>query len=416
MPPQPGTGPFDVFISHASEDKQAVARPLAEALRHEGFTVWLDEDEMRLGDSLHRVLDRGLSSARFGIVVLSPSFFAKAWTKSELGALLALEIEVGRTMVLPVWHGVGQVEVLRHAPLLADRIGVSTADGLDHVVQEVVAAVGPAPRATSSQPPRVTGRPAALPAEDRLLRAVPLALLSSHSDPLVLAPGEDGAARSLAVAFGDRIVIGRAGARQLHGRARQVLERGGHDRVHWVTHWDDTALNQLSVELGHRSLAGRSTLTVENLTAYATRQTTVEIVDASGGSRHTVAAGERFESAGDGGMAWVLVLGQGTGAQRLLHLVLEPVRCGSVGVPIFRTEGALFWVPPGDPAARLVRFFGLWLPLTVPELTRVLREARAELTVRFLQGRLTLTVFVDPEAGAMVISDGESLEQALGLV
>jgi len=68
---------WDIFISHASEDKVTVARPLAAALRRAGVRVWLDEHELRVGDSLSEKVDEGLSQSRFGVVILSPGFFAK---------------------------------------------------------------------------------------------------------------------------------------------------------------------------------------------------------------------------------------------------------------------------------------------------------------------------------------------------
>ena len=68
------TKEYDVFISHASEDKEAVVRPLANALRQKGVRVWYDEFELKIGDSLRRKIDQGLSKSRFGIVVISRSF------------------------------------------------------------------------------------------------------------------------------------------------------------------------------------------------------------------------------------------------------------------------------------------------------------------------------------------------------
>lgn len=65
----------DVFICHASEDKDAVARPLAEALRERHIDVWYDEFSMKVGDSLREAIDRGLANCRYGIVVVSPAFF-----------------------------------------------------------------------------------------------------------------------------------------------------------------------------------------------------------------------------------------------------------------------------------------------------------------------------------------------------
>ena len=65
---------YDVFISHATEDKDEVVRPLAAALVEEDLRVWYDEFELRIGDSLRRKIDKGLSRSRFGVVVLSHSF------------------------------------------------------------------------------------------------------------------------------------------------------------------------------------------------------------------------------------------------------------------------------------------------------------------------------------------------------
>jgi hypothetical protein len=70
---------WDVFISHASEDKKTVAEPLADELRTRSLRVWLDKTELRIGDSLRRKIDYGLAHSTFGVVVLSKSFFAKGW-------------------------------------------------------------------------------------------------------------------------------------------------------------------------------------------------------------------------------------------------------------------------------------------------------------------------------------------------
>jgi len=65
-----------LFISHASEDKKDFVEPLAEALR-QVYDVWYDKYVLRLGDSLLRKINEGLASCDFGVVVLSPHFFAK---------------------------------------------------------------------------------------------------------------------------------------------------------------------------------------------------------------------------------------------------------------------------------------------------------------------------------------------------
>lgn len=65
---------WDVFVSHASEDKEAIAEPLAVELRARGLKVWLDKTELRIGDSLRRKIDYGLAHSTFGVVILSKSF------------------------------------------------------------------------------------------------------------------------------------------------------------------------------------------------------------------------------------------------------------------------------------------------------------------------------------------------------
>lgn len=128
---------WDVFISHAAEDKDAIARPLAEALATAGLRVWYDDHTLRLGDGLRQTIDEGLAASRYGIVILSPSFFAKAWPRRELDGLTTREMSGGKT-ILPVWHQVTRAEVERFSPALADKLGVSTGQGLEVVVREVL--------------------------------------------------------------------------------------------------------------------------------------------------------------------------------------------------------------------------------------------------------------------------------------
>ncbi len=131
----------DVFISHASEDKQEIARPLADALSVLGYDVWYDEFQLKIGDSLRRTIDKGLANSRFGVVIFSPSFFAKNWTQYELDGLVQREISSGK-VILPVWHKISKNEVLSYSPSLADKFAMSTAhytiDELATAISEVL--------------------------------------------------------------------------------------------------------------------------------------------------------------------------------------------------------------------------------------------------------------------------------------
>ena len=133
----PGGRVFDVFISHTSEDKEDVVRPLATALRDAGLSVWYDEFELRIGDSLRRKIDRGLANSGFGVVVLSRAFFGRGWPEYELDGLVTRTVS-GDQVLLPVWHNVSKREVMDYAPSLADRVARSTGT---HTVEEIAAEI-----------------------------------------------------------------------------------------------------------------------------------------------------------------------------------------------------------------------------------------------------------------------------------
>src|SRR5579875_3650972 len=128
---------WDLFISHASEDKDDVARPLADKFIKLGLSVWYDEYTLTVGDSLRRCIDRGLAGCRYGLVILSPHFFQKEWPQIELDGLVARE-DGSEKRILPVWHKVNRSDVVAFSPPLADKLGVSTAKGLNHVVKEIM--------------------------------------------------------------------------------------------------------------------------------------------------------------------------------------------------------------------------------------------------------------------------------------
>lgn len=119
------TKKHDFFVSHASEDKDDFVRPLVDALLVRGCDVWYDEFQMKVGDSLRRSIDRGISRSRFGIVVLSESFFRKEWPQKELDGMTAIEIN-GQKVILPVWHKVTKNEVAARSPMLADKVALNS--------------------------------------------------------------------------------------------------------------------------------------------------------------------------------------------------------------------------------------------------------------------------------------------------
>lgn len=128
-----GDEAFDVFISHASEDKDSIVRSLASSLIGEGLKVWYDEFTLRIGDSLRQKIDKGLAKSRVGLVVLSPSFVSKGWTNYELDGIVSRTVS-GEQILLPIWHNITKQEVIDFSPSLADKVARSTAT---HTVQEI---------------------------------------------------------------------------------------------------------------------------------------------------------------------------------------------------------------------------------------------------------------------------------------
>ena len=128
---------YDVFISHASEDKDAVVRPLANALVQHGLRVWYDEFELKIGDSLRRKIDKGLANSRFGIVVLSRDFIKKGWTNYELDGIISKAVS-GEQVMLPIWHEITKQEIIAYSPSLADKVARNTSSyTIDEIANEI---------------------------------------------------------------------------------------------------------------------------------------------------------------------------------------------------------------------------------------------------------------------------------------
>ena len=128
---------YDVFVSHASEDKEDFVKPLVIALQASGYKVWYDEFTLKVGDSLRRSIDAGLANSRYGIVIFSRAFFEKNWTQYELDGLVDREMN-GHKVILPIWYLVTKDQVQAYSPSLADKKAINTSlSTLDEVVAQL---------------------------------------------------------------------------------------------------------------------------------------------------------------------------------------------------------------------------------------------------------------------------------------
>lgn len=131
---------YDVFISHASEDKEDFVDEFVAELRKAGIKVWYDTTQILWGDSLRKRIDEGLKKSRFGISVLSPNYIAdgKYWTKEELDGIFQMESINGKTL-LPIWHNLTKKQVIDFSPIVANRKAMTTAAmTAEEIAQEVV--------------------------------------------------------------------------------------------------------------------------------------------------------------------------------------------------------------------------------------------------------------------------------------
>ena len=157
-PPQRATeGRRDLFLSHASEDKDWVG-PLAVALRAEGLDIWYDEYEFQIGDNVRAKMDQGLLHSRYGLVVFSLTFFEKYWTQYELDGLFARQ-SAGEQVILPIWHRLTMDEIVRHSPSLTSIYALNSSIDSVEVIAHKVAVKVKSTAATDAAPQPQTPPP-----------------------------------------------------------------------------------------------------------------------------------------------------------------------------------------------------------------------------------------------------------------
>lgn len=128
---------YDVFVSHAWEDKKGFVDEFVQALRTCGIKVWYDTTQMKWGDSMRTKIDDGLKKSKFGVVVLSPDYIkdGKYWTKAELDGLFQMESINGKTL-LPIWHNLTKKDVMMYSPIIASKLAMTTANMTSQEIAE----------------------------------------------------------------------------------------------------------------------------------------------------------------------------------------------------------------------------------------------------------------------------------------
>jgi len=92
-----------IFLSHSHKDK-LFARKLAERLKNAGVKVWIDEAEMKVGDSLIEKIGKGIADTSYLAVILSPASVSSEWVRREVNIALTQEIKGKKKKVLPILY------------------------------------------------------------------------------------------------------------------------------------------------------------------------------------------------------------------------------------------------------------------------------------------------------------------------
>lgn len=108
----------DIFISHASEDKEIV-EPLVQVLKANSINCWYDKEDIAWGDSIVGKVSDGLVTSKYVIFIITRTFLAKKWTHIELNTTLNMQITSGEKKVLPIV--VGDIQPYELPPLLQDK-------------------------------------------------------------------------------------------------------------------------------------------------------------------------------------------------------------------------------------------------------------------------------------------------------
>jgi TIR domain len=144
---------YDVFLSHASEDAGPFADTLLAELQQRGMRVWYDGERIGHGTAMIEEINDGLRSSRCGVIVASPHYFKKTYTRPELSALLNAAMRDDARKVLPVLYEMTQDELFVVHPILANHINIEAAkhDPSD-IARMVEAAVMPQDEARLAEP------------------------------------------------------------------------------------------------------------------------------------------------------------------------------------------------------------------------------------------------------------------------
>ncbi|MDZ4849721.1 MAG: SAV_2336 N-terminal domain-related protein [Pirellulaceae bacterium] len=132
---------FDVFICHASSDKERIVLPIVEACTRIGVRCWFDAHEIQWGEDIAARVADGLQKSRFVLVVVSENSRGKGWPIKEIGIAIDSEINAGNVKVLPLYVG-DRTSLTREVPILANKLAIDWNNNPDEIAAAIQQRLG----------------------------------------------------------------------------------------------------------------------------------------------------------------------------------------------------------------------------------------------------------------------------------
>lgn len=127
--------PYHLFISYASEDED-YAEELASKLKYMGLSVWFAPLSLKMGDKLLDSINAGLIASEYGLLLISPKYMEKHWTRYELDVLHRQHIE-SQKKIFPLWHGVDKAQIDNWNPGISGIVAMRSTENLSTISSKI---------------------------------------------------------------------------------------------------------------------------------------------------------------------------------------------------------------------------------------------------------------------------------------
>lgn len=130
--------PYDIFVSHASEDA-GYLDTIVDGLQSASLETWYDRDLLESGSEAMRLMNEGIGKSRSFLVVASPFYFDKPFADSELATILHLATFDPSRKIVVLLYMMSHEDLRSRHPMLSARINVNSSTlTKNNIVQGIV--------------------------------------------------------------------------------------------------------------------------------------------------------------------------------------------------------------------------------------------------------------------------------------